>query len=95
MEQNKIDSSQIIGFLFLIAAFIALLMFQPQIEQPSENSEIDNESNTTIQKAQVPDDSFTYDNTNIQVLENEFITLENEDVDLPFQQKEPKYQKVY
>ena len=70
MEQNKIDSSQIIGFLFLIAAFIALLMFQPQIEEPSENSEIDNESNTTIQKAQVPDDSFTYDNTNIQVLEN-------------------------
>ena len=65
MEQNKIDSSQIIGFLFLIAAFIALLMFQPQIEEPSENSEIDNESNTTIQKTQVPDDSFTYDNTNI------------------------------
>ena len=61
MEQNKIDSSQIIGFLFLIAAFIALLMFQPQIEEPSENSEIDNESNTIIQKAQVPDNSFTYD----------------------------------
>jgi len=87
MEQNKIDSSQIIGFLFLIAAFIALLMFQPQIEEPSENSEIDNESNTTIQKAQVPDDSFTYDNTNIQVLENEFITLENEDVRFTFSTK--------
>ena len=87
MEQNKIDSSQIIGFLFLIAAFIALLMFQPQIEEPSENSEIDNESNTTIQKTQVPDDSFTYDNTNIQVLENEFITLENEDVRLTFSTK--------
>ena len=54
MEQNKIDSSQIIGFLFLIAAFIALLMFQPQIEEPSENSEIDNESNTTIQKNSSP-----------------------------------------
>ena len=87
MEQNKIDSSQIIGFLFLIAAFIALLMFQPQIEEPSENSEIDNESNTTIQKAQVPDDSFTYDNTNIKVLENEFITLENEDVRFTFSTK--------
>ena len=62
-------------------------MFQPQIEEPSENSEIDNESNTTIQKAQVPDDSFTYDNTNIQVLENEFITLENEDVRFTFSTK--------
>ena len=58
MEQNKIDSSQIIGFLFLIAAFIALLMFQPQIEEPLENSEIDNESNTTNQKVEVLDDSY-------------------------------------
>ena len=48
--------------------FIALLMFQPQIEEPSENSEIDNESNTTNQKVEVLDDSFTYENTNIEVL---------------------------
>ena len=40
-----------------------------------------------FKKTQVPDDSFTYDNTNIQVLENEFITLENEDVRLTFSTK--------
>ena len=62
-------------------------MFQPQIEEPSENSEIDNESNTTNQKVEVLDDSFTYENTNIEVLENEFITLENEDVTFIFSTK--------
>ena len=32
MEQNKLDNTQLIGFLFLIAAFIWLFMFQPEIE---------------------------------------------------------------
>ena len=33
MEQNKLDITQLIGFLFLIAAFIWLFMFQPEIEE--------------------------------------------------------------
>ncbi len=87
MEQNKLDSSQIIGFLFLIAAFISLLMFQPQIEEPIERSDIVNESNFTNKQPQVLEDRFITEDTNVEVLENEFITLENEDVIFTFSTK--------
>ena len=45
MEKNKLDSSQIIGFLFLIAAFVSLYMFQPVVEEPIEN----NDTNTDVE----------------------------------------------
>ena len=59
MEQNKLDITQLIGFLFLIAAFIWLFMFQPEIEEfdqvdtttsqeiyPSEESNLANGSSS-------------------------------------------------
>tara|TARA_B100000945_G_C20418468_1_gene616425 strand:- start:1555 stop:3345 length:1791 start_codon:yes stop_codon:yes gene_type:complete len=87
MEQNKLDSSQIIGFLFLIAAFISLLMFQPQIEEPIENTEIEYQPNVSSQQPEPIDNGFISENTNIEVLENEFIILENEDVIFTFSTK--------
>ena len=36
MEQNKLDSSQIIGFLFLIGAFLWMFMFQPDFEEENK-----------------------------------------------------------
>ena len=45
MEQNKLDSSQIIGFLFLIGAFLWMFMFQPDFE---EENKITNDNNDLL-----------------------------------------------
>ena len=84
MEQNKLDITQLIGFLFLIAAFIWLFMFQPEIEEfdqvdtttsqeisPSEESDLVNGSSFNS-------NSIKRDNI------NEFIELENDDIKLVF-----------
>ena len=84
MEQNKLDITQLIGFLFLIAAFIWLFMFQPEIEEfdqvdtttsqeisPSENSNLTNGSSFNS-------NPIKRDNV------NEFIELENDDIKLIF-----------
>ena len=36
MEQKKLDSSQIIGFLFLIGAFLWMFMFQPDFDEENK-----------------------------------------------------------
>ena len=84
MEQNKLDITQLIGFLFLIAAFIWLFMFQPEIEEfdqvdtttsqeisPSEESDLANGS--SFNSNQIKRDNV-----------NEFIELENDDIKLVF-----------
>ena len=48
MEKNKLDSSQIIGFLFLIAAFVSLYMFQPVVEEPVENNDTNTEGRLSL-----------------------------------------------
>ena len=79
MEQNKLDSSQIIGFLFLIAAFISLLMFQPQVEEPVKNYETEtNSESVDAQPFGFVNSSSSY-NLN-QIMQNELITIENDDV---------------
>ena len=87
MEKNKLDVTQLIGFLFLIAAFIWLFMFQPEIEdldstvvpatedfsQPERNN-LENESNlntTNFQRSKV----------------EELIKIENQDLRLVFSTK--------
>ena len=79
MEQNKLDSSQIIGFLFLIAAFISLLMFQPQVEEPVKNYETEtNSESVDAEPLGFVNSSSSY-NLN-QIMQNELITIENDDV---------------
>ena len=79
MEQNKLDSSQIIGFLFLIAALISLLMFQPQVEEPAKNYETDtNSKSVDAEPTGFVDSSSSY--IPKQIIQNELITIENDDV---------------
>ena len=79
MEQNKLDSSQIIGFLFLIAAFISLLMFQPQVEESVKNYETETNSESVDAEPLGFVNSPSSYNLN-QIMQNELITIENDDV---------------
>ena len=79
MEQNKLDSSQIIGFLFLIAAFISLLMFQPQVEEPVKNYETETNFESVDGEPLGFVNSPSSYNLN-QIMQNELITIENDDV---------------
>ena len=84
MEQNKLDITQLVGFLFLIAAFIWLFMFQPEIE------EFDQVDTTTSQEISPSDDSNLANGSsfNLNPIKrdnvNEFIELENDDIKLIF-----------
>ena len=84
MEQNKLDITQLIGFLFLIAAFIWLFMFQPEIE------EFDQVDTTTSQEISPSDDINLANGSsfNLNPIKrdnvNEFIELENDDIKLIF-----------
>jgi len=84
VEQNKLDITQLIGFLFLIAAFIWLFMFQPEIE---EFDQVD----TTISQEISPSDESNLANRSSFSSNpikrdnvNEFIELENDDIKLIF-----------
>lgn len=84
MEQNKLDITQLIGFLFLIAAFIWLFMFQPEIE------EFDQVDTTTSQEISPSEDSNLANGSSFNSNPikrdnvNEFIELENDDIKLIF-----------
>ena len=84
MEQNKLDITQLIGFLFLIAAFIWLFMFQPEIE------EFDQVDTTTSQEISPSSDSNLANGSSFNSNPikrdnvNEFIELENDDIKLIF-----------
>ena len=84
MEQNKLDITQLIGFLFLIAAFIWLFMFQPEIE------EFDQVDTTTSQEISPSDESNLANGSSFSSNPikrdnvNEFIELENDDIKLIF-----------
>ena len=84
MEQNKLDITQLIGFLFLIAAFIWLFMFRPEIE------EFDQVDTTTSQEISPPEESNLANGSSFNSnpikrdYVNEFIELENDDIKLIF-----------
>ena len=95
MEKNKLDSSQIIGFLFLIAAFVSLYMFQPVVEEPVENNDTNTEERVSVElQPQILDnESLNYRNE-FKVLENEFISIENNDVEYTFSTKGAQISKT-
>ena len=62
-------------------------MFQPQIEEPVQNSEIENQPNFNNNEAPVYDENIISNNDKNEILENEFISLENEDVKFTFSTK--------
>ena len=84
MEQNKLDITQLIGFLFFIAAFIWLFMFQPEIEEFDQvdttiSQEISpSEENNLANGSSFNSNPIKRDNV------NEFIELENDDIKLIF-----------
>ena len=95
MEKNKLDSSQIIGFLFLIAAFVSLYMFQPVVEEPVENNDTNTEERVSVelQPQILGNESLNYRNE-FKVLENEFISIENNDVEYTFSTKGAQISKT-
>ena len=68
MKENKLDSSQIIGFLFLIGAFVWMFMFQPDLNE--QNQEINNSSDEKIVEK--------IDEKNISELDNQYSTQFND-----------------
>jgi len=84
MEQNKLDNTQLIGFLFLIAAFIWLFMFQPETEEldstvvPTTEDTPQPEKNNLDYKSSLNTNNFQRSNV------NELIKIENDDIKLVF-----------
>ena len=84
MEQNKLDITQLIGFLFLIAAFIWLFMFQPEIEEFDQvDTTISQESSPSEENNLANGSSFNSNPIKRDNV-NEFIELENDDIKLIF-----------
>ena len=81
MEQNKLDSSQIIGFLFLIGAFLWMFMFQPDFEEENKITNDVVQENIDNQNDYESTENF---NSNLitdnSIKENQLIVLENNDV---------------
>jgi len=87
MEQNKLDITQLIGFLFLIAAFIWLFMFQPEIEELDSTVESGTEDITQPEKNYLDNES-SLNTTNFQRSKvEELIKIENQDLRLVFSTK--------
>ena len=84
MKENKLDSSQIIGFLFLIGAFVWMFMFQPDLNE--QNQEINNSSDEKIvekideKNISELDNQYSTQFNDNSIKENQFLVLENNDV---------------
>ena len=84
MEQNKLDITQLIGFLFLIAAFIWLFMFQPEIEEFDQVDTITSQEISPSEERNLANGSSFNSNPIKRDNVNEFIELENDDIKLIF-----------
>ena len=84
MEQNKLDITQLIGFLFLIAAFIWLFMFQPEIEEFDQVDTTTSQEISPSQESNLANGSSFNSNPIKRDNVNEFIELENDDIKLIF-----------
>ena len=84
MEQNKLDITQLIGFLFLIAAFIWLFMFQPEIEEFDQVDTTTSQEISPSEESDFADGSSFNSNPIKRDNVNEFIELENDDIKLVF-----------
>ena len=84
MEQNKLDITQLIGFLFLIAAFIWLFMFQPEIEEFDQVDTTTSQEISPSEESNLANVSSFNSNPIKRDNVNEFIELENDDIKLIF-----------
>lgn len=84
MEQNKLDITQLIGFLFLIAAFIWLFMFQPEIEEFDQVDTTTSQEISPLEESDLANGSSSNSNPIKRDNVNEFIELENDDIKLVF-----------
>ena len=84
MEQNKLDITQLIGFLFLIAAFIWLFMFQPEIEEFDQVDTTTSQEISPTEESNLANGSSFNSNPIKRDNVNEFIELENDDIKLIF-----------
>jgi len=84
MEQNKLDITQLIGFLFLIAAFIWLFMFQPEIEEFDQVDTTTSQEISPSEESDLANGSSSNSNPIKRDNVNEFIELENDDIKLVF-----------
>ena len=84
MEQNKLDITQLIGFLFLIAAFIWLFMFQPEIEEFDQVDTTTSQEISPSEESDLANGSSFNSNPIKRDNVNEFIELENDDIKLIF-----------
>ncbi len=84
MEQNKLDITQLIGFLFLIAAFIWLFMFQPEIEEFDQVDTTTSQEISPSEESNLANGSSFNSNPIKRDNVNEFIELENDDIKLIF-----------
>ena len=84
MEQNKLDITQLIGFLFLIAAFIWLFMFQPEIEEFDQVDTTTSQEISPLEESDLANGSSFNSNPIKRDNVNEFIELENDDIKLVF-----------
>ena len=84
MEQNKLDITQLIGFLFLIAAFIWLFMFQPEIEEFDQVDTTTSQEISPSEESDLANGSSFNSNPIKRDNVNEFIELENDDIKLVF-----------
>ena len=84
MEQNKLDITQLIGFLFLIAAFIWLFMFQPEIEEFDQVDTTISQEISPSKESNLANGSSFNSNPIQRDNVNEFIELENDDIKLIF-----------
>ena len=88
MEESRIDPYQIVGFLLLIACAFYVFNMSPQpVENINENnSENQIESSSTV-TAELNDNSLVLNDNDIQIIQEEVFTLQNEDIVLKISNK--------
>ena len=95
MAESKVDYSQLIGFLFLMAAFVSFLFISPsneeEIDIQVEESVIKNDSPKINQDFRENETEFT---DNIIKIEEESFIIENENMILKFSNKGAKISEL-
>ena len=95
MAESKVDYSQLIGFLFLMAAFVSFLFISPsneeEIDIQSEENVVINDSFNVNQDSRANKTEFS---ENILKIEEESFIIENENVILKFSNKGAKISEL-
>ena len=88
MEESRIDPYQIVGFLLLIACAFYVFNMSPQpVENINENnSENQIESSSTV-TTELNDNSLVLNDNDTQIIQEEVLTLQNEDIVLKISNK--------